>query len=207
MMKPWRYPATANAAASAIKTRSSRSPDTASTVSGLRGGRNACGLIDQAYRAWVPNAVHYQPGLRTDAWPARSSAKSVHRVLQAGQSRAWWELSHIRRIPRLLPAAEREQAVDHERGEAPDQHLACLEGRPCLAGRIPDHQPASRVGQVGDGDPSDGCHLGGIARGYPHRLAPPREHRRDAVAGPRDVQVGQDGDYVDPCRVDERLLG
>src|SRR5215469_1476739 len=110
MMKPWRYPATANAAASAINTRSSRSPDTASTVSGLRGRRNVL-------------------------------AHSVPRVRQAGQGRAGRELSYVRPVPGLFPPAEREQAVDHERGEPPYEHLARQKGRPRLAGGIPDHQP------------------------------------------------------------------
>src|SRR5215472_18382221 len=128
IMKPWRYPATAKAAASASRTRSSKSPDTAITVSALRATEN--------------------DGSAISASAARAELGSVHRVLQTGQLHARREVGDADRIPWPFPAAQMKQPVDHECGESPDQHLSRSECRSGLAGRISDVQPAGRIGEV-----------------------------------------------------------
>src|SRR5579875_3873481 len=180
MMKPWRYPATAKAAARTSSTTSSMSPGT------VHHGIPPC-------RRRLPI-----PGGR----PRMASARSG-----AGQRDPAGRLADRGGVPGQLPPAEGQQPVEQERGEPPDQHRPGAERRARLPRGVPDHHPVRGVGEVGQRHPGDRGHLGRVARRDRAWLPPPGEDGRDPVPAPGDVHLGQHGEDLDPGGVDERLLG
>src|SRR5580700_3483813 len=193
-MKPCRYPATANAAASTIKIRSSRSPGIHPRY---RAGAAQCTGRDRT-ASWPPPG----PGA---AW--RATAKQWRLAPRGGVEHVRGQVLLPPGIPRLFPPAEREQPVHEQRGEAPYQHAVHPEGGARGAGRMPHAQPVRRVGEVGQPGPGRRDDLavgGGNERA---RLTPPGKHGCDPEAAPGDVQLGQHGKDLHPGRVHAHLLG
>src|SRR5215472_1567321 len=116
-MKPCRYPATAKAAASTIKIRSSKSPGIHPRYRGIaaqRTGRDRTASSPPPRRGKVPVSDAGRPrGLA-----ARGGVEDIRGqvLLPPG-------------VPGLLPPAEREQSVHQQRGETPDEHAVHPEGR------------------------------------------------------------------------------
>src|SRR6266700_7172638 len=212
-MKPCRYPATANAAASTIKIRSSRSPG----ISPRYRPPQASALVVTAPRPHRAAARHSGTscadgaaagagGSRRGRQPARAAAVTA---LAAGGG-----VEHVRGevllaagVPGLLPPAEREQPVHEQRGEAPDQHAVHAEGRARGAGGMPHAQPVGRVGEVGQPGPGRRHDLpvrGGHQRAW---RTPPGQHGGDPEAAARDEQLGQHREDLHPRRVHPDLLG
>jgi S-adenosylmethionine:tRNA ribosyltransferase-isomerase len=116
------------------------------------------------------------------------------------------ELANVARVPRALPAPEREQAVHQHRGEAPDQHRADAERWAGTPARVPQHDPVARVGQVGYRDPLDGGHLTDVHRPHGGGLSPPGQHRDDAELAPADEQLGECAEHIHAAGVEAGLL-
>src|SRR6266705_2496334 len=194
-MKPCRYPATANAAASTIKIRSSRSPG----ISPRYRPPQARALVVTAPRP------HRAPGPRhggtsgTSCDDGRQRRGSGDRLAaRGGVEHVGGEVLLAAGVPGLLPPAEREQPVHEQRGEAPDQHAVHAEGRARGAGGMPHAQPVGRVGEVGQPGPgrrhdlpARGAHrplIGGLDRAPGEgRLARVAAQVRPAL---HDQQVG-----------------
>src|SRR5260370_11867423 len=87
-------------------------------------------------------------------------------------------------VPWLLPAGQRQQAIDEHAGKSPDQHPPDPERRAGPAAGQAYHQTRRGIGQFGDADPLPRPALADLNRGDRGRFPPPPQHGDPPESGP-----------------------